>query len=67
MEVCMHSFKNKFIFFILLLFLFSFALPFYSYGVDDTSYVWSEISSPIVTTSSVLSEGERKFFKSYLW
>lgn len=63
----MHSFKNKFISFILLLPIFSFFLPFYSYGIDDTSYVWSEISNPIVTTSSVLSEGERKFFKSYLW
>ena len=63
----MHSFKNKFMFFILLLLVFSFALPFYSYGFDDTSYVWSEISSPIVTTSSVLSEGEREFLESYLW
>ena len=63
----MHSFKNKFIYFILLLLIFSFALPVYSYGSDNTSYVWSEISSPIVTTSSVLSEGERKFFKPYLW
>ena len=63
----MHNFKNKFICFILLLLIFSFAIPFYSYGVDDASYVWSEISSPIVTTSSVLSEGERKFFKPYLW
>ena len=63
----MHIFKNKFIYFILLLLIFSFALPFYSYGVDDVSYVWSEVSSPIVTTSSVLSEGERKFFESYLW
>lgn len=54
----MHIFKNKFIFFILLLLIFSFVLPFYSYGVDDTSYVWSELSSPIITTSSVLSEKE---------
>lgn len=55
----MHSFKSKFIYFILLLFIFSFVLPFYLYAADDTSYVWSELSSPIVTTSSVLSEGER--------
>lgn len=55
----MHSLKNKFIYFILLLIIFSFALPFYSYGADDTSYVWSEISSPAVTTSSTLLEDKR--------
>lgn len=38
--------------------IFSLMLPFYSYA-SDTTYVWSEISSPIVSTASVLSEGER--------
>lgn len=55
----MYILKSKFIYFILLLIVSSFILPFYSYGTDITSYVWSEFSSPIVTTSSVLSEGER--------
>ena len=51
--------RNKIYKLVFILLILSFALPFYSYGVDDTSYVWSELSSPIVTTSSVLSEGER--------
>lgn len=53
----MQSKKNKFICIIILLLVFSLIIPFYSYGADDTSYVWSELSSPIVSTSSVLSEG----------
>lgn len=63
----MQMFKSKIykLFFIFL--ILSLVLPFCSYATDATSYVWSEISSPIVTTSSVLSEGERKFFESYLW
>lgn len=55
----MQSKKNKFIYIITVFLIFSVVLPFYSYGSDDTSYVWSELSSPIVSTSSVLSEGER--------
>lgn len=63
----MQSKKNKFICIIIALLVFSLVVPFYSYGVDDTSYVWSELSSPIVSTSSVLSEGVRQLFKPYLW
>ncbi len=55
----MQFFKNKSIFFFIILITFSIILPFYSYGTNTTSYVWSEISSPIVTTSSLLSESER--------
>ena len=55
----MHSLKNKFIYLILVLLIFYFILPSYSYGINDTSYVWSEISSPVVTTSSAISDGER--------
>ena len=55
----MQSKKNKFIYIITVFLIFSVVLPFYSYGADDTSYVWSELSSPIVSTSYVLSEGER--------
>ena len=45
------------LFFIFL--IISLVMPFYAYASNDTSYVWSEVSSPIVSTSSVLSEGER--------
>lgn len=55
----MQSKKNKFVCLVIILLVFSLVAPFCSYGADDTSYVWSELSSPIVSTSSVLSEGER--------
>ncbi len=63
----MQSKKNKFICTIITLLVFSLILPFCSYATEDTSYVWSELSSPIVSTSSVPSVGEREFFMSYLW
>lgn len=46
----------KFCFIFLIL---SFVFPFFICAADDTAYVWSEISSPIITTSVVLSENER--------
>lgn len=46
----------KFCFILLIL---TFIFPVFIYATDDTAYVWSEISSPIVTTSTVLSENER--------
>ena len=55
----MQSKKNKFICVVIILLIFSLVVPFYSYGADDISYVWSELSSPIVSTSSVLSQEER--------
>ena len=51
--------QNKIYKLIFMFLIFSLILPFYAYATSDTSYVWSEISSPIITTSSVLSEGER--------
>lgn len=53
--------RNKFGFIILILLVFSLILPFCVYGFDDTKYVWSEISSPIISTSAVLSQGEGNF------
>lgn len=47
--------------------IFSIILPFYSYGTEETSYVWSELSSDIIETSQALSQDKRKLFKSYLW
>lgn len=58
--------KNKFVCVIFILLAFSLVLPIFSY-CTDTTYVWSEVSSPIVSTASILSEGERQFLKSYLW
>lgn len=58
--------KNKFVCVIFILLVFSLVLPIFSYCAD-TAYVWSEVSSPIVSTASILSEGERQFLKSYLW
>lgn len=55
----MRIFKINFICFIFILFIFSAICPFYIYASDDVSFVWSELSSPIVTTSTVLSQGER--------
>lgn len=43
----------------LIIIIFSLVLPFYTHATSDISYVWSEFSSPIITTSSILSEGER--------
>ena len=51
--------QNKIYKIIFILIIFSLVIPFYAYASNDTSYVWSEISSPIVSTSSVLSESER--------
>lgn len=51
--------QNKFTYFIFILLIFFLLIPYFSYATDATSYVWSENSSPIVTTSSVLSEGKR--------
>ena len=58
----MQFFKNKFFTLIILLFIFSTVLPFFSLAIDDTSYVWSEISNPTVTTSSILSSEENGNF-----
>ena len=55
----MRIFKNKIYKLAFIFLIFSLIVPFYSYGNNNTSYVWSEASSPIVTPSSVLSEGER--------
>ena len=49
--------KNKFI--IVLTALFLLAFSFSCYANNTISYVWSEISSPIISSSSVLSENER--------
>lgn len=49
--------KNKFIIVLSVMFLLVFS--FNCYANNTLYYVWSETSSPIVTTSSVLSEGER--------
>lgn len=63
----MQFFKNKFIYIIIVFFIFSIILPFYSYATEETSYVWSELSSDVIETSQTLSQDKRKFFKSYLW
>ena len=63
----MQIFKNKFFYIIIVFFIFLMILPFFSYATDETSYVWSELSSDIIETSQVLSQDKRKFFKSYLW
>lgn len=41
--------------------ILSFVFPFFICAADDTAYVWSEISSPVITTSAVLSENEGNF------
>ena len=63
----MQFFKNKFVYIIIMLLIFSILLPFYSYATEETSYVWSELTSDILETSQVLSEDKREFFRSYLW
>lgn len=55
----MQMFKNRIYKLIFIILTISLILPFCSNATTDTSYVWSEISSPIVSTSSILSEGER--------
>lgn len=44
-----------------ILLILTFIFPFIILATDDTAYVWSEISSPVVTTSAVLSENEGNF------
>ena len=63
----MQFFKNKFIYIVIIFFIFSIILPFYSYATEETSYVWSELSSDVIETSQTLSQDKRKFFESYLW
>lgn len=64
----MQFFKNKITLLIfILLFIFSIIFPFYSYANNDTSYVWSEISSPSIATVASLNEDKRKFLESYMW
>lgn len=63
----MQFFKNKFIYIVIVFLIFSIILPFYSYATEETSYVWSELSSDVIETSQTLSQDKRKFFKSYLW
>ena len=63
----MQFFKNKFIYIVIVFLIFSIILPFYAYATEDTSYVWSELSSDVIETSQTLSQDKRKFFKSYLW
>lgn len=61
----MHFIKNKFICFILIILILTFFIkPCFA---SDTSYVWSEISSPTIETAASLSQDKRKLFKSYLW
>lgn len=61
----MQIFKNKIIYFILILFTISmFIKPCIA---TDTSYVWSQISSPIVETMSSLNQDKRKFSRTYMW
>lgn len=60
----MQIFKNKFIYSILIFFIISmFVRPCIA---NDTSYVWSEISNPIVETVSSLTQDKRKLSGSYM-
>ena len=63
----MQFFKNKLIYIIIALFILSIIIPISSYAIKETSYVWSEISSDIIETSSLLNENKRKFFRLKLW
>lgn len=61
----MQIFKNKIIYFILILFTVSaFIKPCIA---TDTSYVWSPLSSPTVETVSSLNQDKRKFSRAYMW
>ena len=50
-----------------LLLLYSLSPFSIAFCFSDASYVWSEINSSAMTTSNLLSQNERKFFKSLMW
>lgn len=58
--------KNKIVFLIFTIFIFSFITPFYSFA-SDISFVWSQMSSPTVQTVASLNQDKRQFFKFNLW
>lgn len=61
----MQIIKSKFIYFILIFFtLLMVVTPCFA---NTTSYVWSELSSPVLETMASLNQNKRKFFKSHLW
>lgn len=61
----MQIIKSKFIYFILIFStLLMVVTPCFA---NTTSYVWSELSSPIVETVSSLNQDKRKFFKPHMW
>ena len=63
----MFLFKNKFVYVIAsILMLLSF-LPVYCFAKDNTSFVWSDISTPVIETASAIMQNERKFLRPYLW
>ena len=50
----MFLFKNKFIYVIATVLFVLIFFPIYCFANDNTSFVWSDISNPVVETSSIV-------------